>query len=614
MFLDGIKSIIDNCEVVSFDIFDTLLLRPYVNPNDLFAHLGFLNNIDNFKNIRWWAFLDARKKFCINNVDEVTLDEIYEFIPDEYKFMKGKELELELQILQQNPEMKEVWDYARSCGKKLIVVSDMYLPKDMLLQILAEKGFLPDEIFVSSEYKQLKAHSNLYKIVLSKLDIAADRILHIGDNLNADVEKARENGLLAVHYPKVIDRYFDSNPRVRDFYNKNKKVVSNSIMIGISALVLHRKNLLSVELSPEEYWYKIGVEYAGILAYSFMTWLNSQLKDEGINEALFVARDGYSLKKVLEIINPHIKSHYIYAPRILALAATLDLGKKFESGGFESITGVNALIKYFSEKYPEEFIPDVAEVKTDKDAYYFFRDNKQKLKEFAARELRMYENYLASLGIKNDKLAFVDMMTTFFTGHTLVAKALPEKEVKGFYYWIADFYKLSYKQKLKFERFASRNYDIPFVELLITSSEGPIVGIADNKPVYKSSQSGAELIRASVYPQIESGNLDFVKTICSIFKGLDIIEEDKNFILAWIDNFRFTPTPLDKTMFLQLCHAWEINHLNYKPIFPDWYKVVESPRKILTPAQKIFSVKNEDVHKVIRLLGIKIKLKRKIKK
>ncbi len=38
-FLDGAKSEILKYDVISFDIFDTLLLRPFIKPTDLFLYI-----------------------------------------------------------------------------------------------------------------------------------------------------------------------------------------------------------------------------------------------------------------------------------------------------------------------------------------------------------------------------------------------------------------------------------------------------------------------------------------------------------------------------------------------------------------------------------------------
>ena len=60
-YLDKIKKEIDKHKVISFDIFDTLLLRPYINPTDLFLHLEKLEGIDGFYTARLLAEKQARK-------------------------------------------------------------------------------------------------------------------------------------------------------------------------------------------------------------------------------------------------------------------------------------------------------------------------------------------------------------------------------------------------------------------------------------------------------------------------------------------------------------------------------------------------------------------------
>ncbi|MBR4592425.1 MAG: HAD-IA family hydrolase [Elusimicrobiaceae bacterium] len=608
-FLEQIKQQIDKAEVISFDLFDTLLLRPYVQPEDVFVHLGLLHNVTNFKNIRLWAFAQARATYCVNGIDEVTLDEIYEFMPEDCKFMQNHELAFEKRILQANAEMKEVWDYARAKNKKVIVVSDMYLPEQFLKEILAEKGFAPDELFVSSTYKQLKGRGPLYQIVLDKLQVSPTSILHVGDNPHSDVKKAQEYGWQAVLYPKVIDRYFNLSPRAKTFYDGHKQRVITSILLGTAALSLHNQQIREGATVEKKYWQKLGVEYAGPLACAFMSWLCEKVKEADIREVLFVARDGYTLRKVFQRMLPQVSTHYIYAPRIISLAATLDFGKKFELNEFEPVSGVNALIRYFKEYYPaqwKESLPSC--VASSKEAFQFLTKYDSLLKRLAELELKKYENYLASLNLSGSKVAFVDMMTTFFTGHHLIQKALPKHEIKGFYYWISDIFLPYYKNRFQFESFSPFPYHIPFVEMLITSPEPPIIGLQDNQPVYTVSLSKEEKLRKEVYPAVEEGVLAFAQQLWDIFEDTPLFFDD--LVLAdWLRHFEHTPQPEDKIHFARLCHAWEINHSNYQTIFPGWYLKGKPGRK-LSFIEKIFSVRNEGACKVIRVLGMKFKLNR----
>ena len=621
-FLDTIKNKINNAQIISFDIFDTLLLRPYVVPESLWEHIGILNKIDNFRNLRLWAFQDARKKYCINGVEEITLEQIYEFMPEEYRYLKEKEIELETSVLQQNKEIKEVVDYAISTGKKVIAISDMYLPVDLLRSILDRNGYSNiNEIYVSSETKLLKATGALYKYVLKNLGVKADKVLHIGDNMRSDIDAAKKIGISAVFYSKIIDKYFAMNYRAKDFYNKNKRFFYPSILLGSIALFLHNNGLLKEDLSDEEYWYKLGVEYSAPLAFTFSKWLNVKFKEDGIEEALFIARDGFILQKVFDLINPDLKTHYVYAPRIIALAGTLDLSRKFEFNDFEGISGVNALKDYYAEKYPEKVIDknkEKIEIKNRKDAYQYYLSHKKKWENYSKQEIEDYKHYLESLDISGSKIALVDMMTTFFTAQLFLSKSLENKSLCGYYYWISRIFDDRYGRQLHFENFNNNWYYIPFVELLITSPEMPVKSLSGNKPVYKTNNAEPEKIRSFATSFISKGAVEFSEGLINMFGNIDI-PLDSVRLNDWINRFRFNPTDMDKKMFAKLAHAWEINHKEYTPIFPDWANVANIQKENSSPAlptipQKLFSVRNEYNHKVVRCLGLKFKFRRNYKK
>ena len=124
-----LKALINKHKVISFDIFDTLLLRPYAQPTDVFKHIGVLiknGEIDDadkndgkyFEKYRIKAEQDCRKETkeqSNNEIEDITLDEIYDYFAKNYgeKWRKYKQLEvdIETQTLQVNPEMAEKFDY-----------------------------------------------------------------------------------------------------------------------------------------------------------------------------------------------------------------------------------------------------------------------------------------------------------------------------------------------------------------------------------------------------------------------------------------------------------------------------------------------------------------------
>ncbi len=94
--LDKLKEKImdDSTKVISFDIFDTLITRPFLYPKDLFIFLNddyrkLSNNLGiDFSKIREDCEVLARTEAHEQNKEEVSLDRIYEIIQEEYDIPK----------------------------------------------------------------------------------------------------------------------------------------------------------------------------------------------------------------------------------------------------------------------------------------------------------------------------------------------------------------------------------------------------------------------------------------------------------------------------------------------------------------------------------------------
>ncbi|MBQ8032646.1 MAG: hypothetical protein IJ266_01620 [Elusimicrobiaceae bacterium] len=108
MQLDKIKRLVDTHGVISFDIFDTLLIRPYLRPTDLFVHLEKLNQLPGFAARRIAAETAARQKH--ENLEDINLDEIYAELSGQDTALKEQELALERQTLQPNPFIQTIFN------------------------------------------------------------------------------------------------------------------------------------------------------------------------------------------------------------------------------------------------------------------------------------------------------------------------------------------------------------------------------------------------------------------------------------------------------------------------------------------------------------------------
>ena len=207
LLLSRIKEEIKKSKIISFDIFDTLLLRPYVCPTDVFLHIEKIYKRPFFRVLRQEAEHNARRQAA--GVEDISFDDIYEQIDEVFKPLQKTELEFEEMVLRANPELKQVYDYAREQNKQIIIASDMYLPDDFLAKVLRKNGFDGfDRLYVSGNIGKTKGSGNLYRRILADFpEVSARDILHIGDNKKADCKVPQSLGIRTVYYQQLIKRY-----------------------------------------------------------------------------------------------------------------------------------------------------------------------------------------------------------------------------------------------------------------------------------------------------------------------------------------------------------------------------------------------------------------------
>ena len=209
--IDDLKKIIDDNDIISFDIFDTLLLRNVMKPSDIFTIIENKvvdkYDIKDFKKNRMFAEEKSRKE--VNNY-ETTLKEIYENIDilDEkiLEDIKQIELETEKEFLTANPFMQEVYNYCCKKNKKVICITDMYLPKYFIEKVLDINGYKNIKIYLSCDHKKTKSSGKLYEEVFQKEKFNKAKWLHIGDNIYSDFDSAKNFGINAYHYVKIAER------------------------------------------------------------------------------------------------------------------------------------------------------------------------------------------------------------------------------------------------------------------------------------------------------------------------------------------------------------------------------------------------------------------------
>ena len=346
------KKIVSNeCDVVSFDLFDTLIVRPVLEPDDVFEVVMNDLNIElpkrkTIKSIRKLAENLARKKIAIKypQYEDITLSEIYCTLNSDFEISKELcdklklcEEQLEIEFAQKRQVGYELFTLAQNCGKKIFITSDMYLELPIIEAILEKNGYSECNILLSSEERLLKSTGHLFEALIKKSGVQSDRIIHIGDNWESDNIIAKEYGIQSYFIPKTKDillNYLgDSN--TGNAIGKALENVENIIDVSkqfssfpVRCMYANVANCM-FDNPYVSFWgesdyngdpYYLGNFAVGMHMFGIAKWL-SDLVDKGNYKTVhFMARDGYYLQFIYDLIRESSgsnvgKSNYLYASR-----------------------------------------------------------------------------------------------------------------------------------------------------------------------------------------------------------------------------------------------------------------------------------------------------------
>lgn len=326
--LSKIISLVQNsdCRAVSFDIFDTLIKRNVRSAKDVFTILEFRFNKYFDKSL---PISSLRKKAEVNaNAsspnEDVTLDEIYAEIKqvtdEERKWLRDQEIFLERNLCQKNIRMYDIYDWCVKNGKKVYVISDMYLPRESVRDILSDAGYYDySNLYLSNVQKARKATGSLFSIALKNEGLKASEVIHIGDALKGDYLVPKSMGIQAIliNRDDSDTKYF--NKRVlksKDFEIFNNYNIINSFV---------RNN----HCRCDSFFETVGFEIVGPVLYGYCKWLIMRLKEQEISKVFFLAREGFTLEKAFKIFHPQGIDYHVI--RVSRRATALPLLYKVKS-------------------------------------------------------------------------------------------------------------------------------------------------------------------------------------------------------------------------------------------------------------------------------------------
>lgn len=209
--LPGVLDWFAGLKVLSLDCFDTLLWRDCHAPTDVFARLPDCNAFQRVHGERR-ARQIARSA---RGVHDIGIDEIYRSImPRARDADRARAIAAEIAAEAQScygfaPTIALMHE-ARRRGLQIILVSDTYFGPRQLLDLVAtaagaDVAALIDRVVCSSTHGKPKA-AGLYADVLARLKAKPGEILHIGDNLGADVDGVAPFGVNTLHLRQFTER------------------------------------------------------------------------------------------------------------------------------------------------------------------------------------------------------------------------------------------------------------------------------------------------------------------------------------------------------------------------------------------------------------------------
>lgn len=296
---------------IAFDIFDTLVMRPLLDAESIKAivkanlpePLGHM-----YAEYRAVSEGEARQK----KGKDVGLDEIFErfqqmtrLSSEEIELIRATEERIEYESLSVRSGGLELFEQAKGTKKPVVLISDMFLPKDLIIKALNKHGIQDwSAFFLSNEVGLRKDTGELYDHVLTTYGLQPNELIMVGDNERSDFQIPCDKGVVGLHVLRAVE-IARGTPRLRSFVEKYE--FSDNLNAELTLGLIFSKNFAPVvypshnagslfEATP----YNLGYSLIGPMLTSMSQWLIDTAKKDNIDHLYFLAREGELMKAVYD--------------------------------------------------------------------------------------------------------------------------------------------------------------------------------------------------------------------------------------------------------------------------------------------------------------------------
>ena len=551
---NDLKRRIDNAQIVSFDIFDTLIMRKIFSPEDVFRLLGKrakeLNINTDIGAVR--AKISAKCDPC------AAIDDIYMAIKEEtglsdevIEDIKAIERDIDEQLCVARNDIAKLYEYCIESGKEVYLISDMYYTLKDIKRLLDKCGLsvIDDRhIWISCEKRKDKISGLLWKEYLTAVGENV-KCIHIGDNKTGDIENPAKYGIDSYYVMSGKDMVMNSSiSELASYVN----TVSDSICLGLVTAKLFNspfalcsnKGKLSFDNS-EVYGYCVY----GPLLEKFLIWLYYNSRKDGIDKLLFFARDGYFLEKdyriVAELLDDAYKQDWCYLPISRRLIYMASMGNEEDFKRVVEFPYVGTFADYMKSRFEITVTDETSEyndrqinaVGDSKNILKWIQLYKEMIMQEAKAERENYLKYLETDGDMQKNISYGTVDLGYYGTNQYYLQRLTDIKAKGYCFYtclsednvfINDIFMsgcFQYGNDYAAEKSLARKKNM-YIETFLTAPYGMIKYI-DNQGNMVCEPDGKSQRNFDIKENVNCGAIDFIRDYINIYKSILVADSNE---------------------------------------------------------------------------------------
>lgn len=317
-----------DAELVSFDVFDTLVWRPFLHPAGARAYLGWL--VEQRYGLAGFAALRSRAEHAtyLRRGCDVTLADIYAELARRPELrdvpvaaLQALELDTERRLLRPRSAVVAAARLLAHGGKRVVAISDMYLAAEDLRNVLPPAASEPIRaIHVSCDNGWRKDGGAAWRQLPELEGVRPEHWLHVGDNEHADVQLPQAMGFIHPVHALRSSALLDLVPALRPlrFGAGHGERWQDQLWLGLLA---NHCNALA-DAHPEAFGAQLTLEAPETLGYlvlgplllDYAAWLARLAGEREVRHILFLSREGHLLLQVFQRLQYAV-------PRLAAIRA-----------------------------------------------------------------------------------------------------------------------------------------------------------------------------------------------------------------------------------------------------------------------------------------------------